>query len=303
MCIAIVKTKKGTISDEYLRNSFKNNSNGAGIAYTKDNKLYIIKGIFNEDEFVQAVRDVELIADSNILIHCRISTSGLIDKDNSHPHIVNKNTALIHNGILDIDVPKNSKKSDTVLFIEKYLKDLPTDFINNKAILKLIEDKIGTSNKFCFLNNKGKYAILNEKSGEWVNSVWYSNGTYKYYYESKWNSKGNTYLLGVHNDNYFDFDNDTYQDLYGIDRDEFLETYHLTKSEKLKIIRHIKSLTNEELDMLGDNPIYNIDTETFRREDDYLNTFEFYLDELDYDLMDEYFTAYYTEDEYNYQYI
>ena len=46
MCIAIVKTKDGTITDDMLRTSFRHNPNGAGIAYTKDGELIIIKGIF-----------------------------------------------------------------------------------------------------------------------------------------------------------------------------------------------------------------------------------------------------------------
>ncbi len=59
MCIAIVKPQGTEISDEYLKNCFENNNDGAGIAYAKNCKLYIIKGIFDLKEFIQSVREVE----------------------------------------------------------------------------------------------------------------------------------------------------------------------------------------------------------------------------------------------------
>lgn len=53
MCIAIVKPQGTEISDEYLKNCFENNPDGAGIAYARDGKLYIVKGIFNQNTFIK----------------------------------------------------------------------------------------------------------------------------------------------------------------------------------------------------------------------------------------------------------
>lgn len=180
MCIAIVKPQGTYISDEYLENCFNNNSDGAGIAYAKDGKLFIIKGIFDKEQFVKTVRHVEKIAQGDILIHCRIATSGLKDNNNCHPHIINDSLALIHNGILDIRVPFNSKISDTVIFIDEYLKTLDKNFIADEKIMKLIEYAIGENNKFAFLNNKGVSAICNKKAGVVEGGIWYSNETYRY---------------------------------------------------------------------------------------------------------------------------
>ena len=123
MCIAILKTKKGNITDEQLKNSFISNSDGAGIAYTIKGKLIIEKGIVNVDKFIKAVRNAEKKCDSNMLIHCRIGTSGYKDKNNTHPFKVTNNVCLIHNGILDVDVPKNSNINDTQIFINDYMKE------------------------------------------------------------------------------------------------------------------------------------------------------------------------------------
>lgn len=76
MCIAIVKPQGTEISDEYLKNCFENNPDGAGIAYARDGKLYIVKGIFNQNTFIKTVREAEKLAEGDMLIHCRIGTSG-----------------------------------------------------------------------------------------------------------------------------------------------------------------------------------------------------------------------------------
>lgn len=178
MCIAIVKPQGTEITDECLKTCFENNNDGAGIAYAKNGKIHIIKGIFDKKDFVNAVRQAEKVAEGDMLIHCRIGTSGLKDKKNCHPHIVNDNLVMIHNGILDIDVPAKSKVSDTVIFIDNFLKDLEPDFVKNKPIMKLIEQAIGERNKFAFLNNKGESFICNAQAGIYDGGIWFSNSTY-----------------------------------------------------------------------------------------------------------------------------
>lgn len=288
MCIAIVKTRSGTITDDILKNCFKNNPDGAGVAWSKDNNLYYIKGLFDVNSFIQAVRQAESEADNNILIHCRIGTSGLRDKSNTHPHIVNENTVMIHNGILNIDVPKDSKKSDTVLFIEQYLKDLPLDFMNNKAILKMIAELIGDSNKFCFLNSQGDYAIVNESKGHWINGVWYSNMSFEDY---------TTYRYMGYNYFYNDLDEDYYS-IYGVSRDEFLDKYDFDNTTKKVLIDRINSLSDMDLDMLGASPIFDVQTYRLRPEslDNDLKVNEFYLYELDDEVQDLYDYRYYCYD-------
>lgn len=179
MCIAILKQKNGNITDEELRACFQTNPDGAGIAYNVNKKLIIEKGIFNIEEFVKKVRNAEKICDGNMLIHCRISTSGNIDKDNCHPFFVNNSLALIHNGILDIDVPKGSPKNDTRLYIENYLQGFTTqDLIHNQALKNLIGFYIGSS-KFVLLSNDDEFAIINEGFGHWKDNVWFSNKSYE----------------------------------------------------------------------------------------------------------------------------
>lgn len=263
MCIAILKTKNGTITDEELRNSFENNSDGAGIAYTHNNELRIVKGIFDVETFIQTVRQAEKLADNNMLIHCRIGTSGLNDKENTHPFVINNNICLIHNGILSITVPKGSKINDTQIFINKYMKGIKNNTImKNQTFHNILEELIGKSNKFVILNNKGEFKIINEEAGSWENGCWFSNNghkttrvryvsTYKgldAYYNS-YTNKGGCYL--------YDLDEDDYE----VDYDELpFDKEGLTSQDYEEIVSQIQALSKERAEELGYEACYDVQT-------------------------------------------
>ena len=271
MCIAIVKLKNAVITDEELKNCFENNPDGAGLAYSKDNTLYYIKGIFDKETFIQAVREAENECDGAMLIHCRIGTSGLKDKENCHPHIVNERTVMIHNGILDINVPKNSNVSDTVIFVRDLLTPLKVDFMKDEAILNLIEHAIGTGNKFCFLNNKGEYAIVNEKAGEWRDGVWFSNHSYE--------TKKVTYNYKPYNHFGYGWDYDEEEDLY---ESEFTHTRVILSDTEYNYIKNqIEKLTNEEMILIGEEPVYDLWCKWFNKNSEIDGEGQYYLWEID----------------------
>lgn len=274
MCIAILKTKKGKIDDETLEKCFLNNNDGGGIAYALNGKLHIEKGFFDYKSFLKRIRIIEKKYNPTMLIHCRISTSGRIDTDNSHPHKINDNLCLIHNGILDITVPKKSKKSDTVLFIDKYLKDIKPDDLLNPTVKSLITKFINDNNKFVFLDNKGHYTICNEKTGKWFNGCWYSNDSYK-------------------TSNVID-----YYEMYGYD--ELLQfTNGFNDDITVKRVKNaINKLSRKDFLRITDTPI--IDKKNFKllSENDYYNSnrpfIELeYLQDFDTDLYNYYLDSYY----------
>jgi hypothetical protein len=55
---------------------------------------------------------------------------------------------------------------------------LPKNFLSNEAILKMMEDYIGTS-KIIFITAANEWVILNETLGKWVDGNWFSNESYK----------------------------------------------------------------------------------------------------------------------------
>ena len=111
------------------------------------------------------------------MLHFRIGTSGKIDLNNCHPFTVNNNLAFVHNGIINSIELTNINYSDTWHF-NKLLKQLPNDFLNNKAITELLSNYIEYS-KLIFLDNKGAFKIINEDLGHWNNNNWFSNNSYK----------------------------------------------------------------------------------------------------------------------------
>ena len=284
MCIAILKTKDGNITDEQLLNCFDNNPDGAGIAYTKDNKIFIVKGIFDAKQFVEEYHKAVAEADGAMLVHCRIGTSGFKDYTNCHPHVVSDECVMIHNGILSIDVPKDSKVSDTVLYVEQYLKPLPKDFMLNDGIMSLITDHIGAGNKFVFLNNHGDFSIANEKAGHWKNGVWFSNYSYEAYsfYTKGYKGKSKAYSPYT---SYWDEDDYEWES----------EAFELTPEEEWQLQVAVGSMTDEEVLLLGATPTYDFYKQSLKRINQYKGSVsKVLLDEIAPDIASELEDRYYT---------
>jgi hypothetical protein len=153
----------------------------------------------------------------NVVFHFRIKTHGEIDEDNCHPFYINNGrTAFCHNGTLtNIKADKDDKRSDTVKFRDIVLNHLPKNWFRNPGIMTLIGNFVGY-NKLVFMNEHGNVTFMNEKSGDWDNGIWYSNGSYK-----------PVKVVHVHNRNGYNIndrrngsetidDDDYYENAYGI---------------------------------------------------------------------------------------
>lgn len=191
MCIIAIQPIGTKIKENILRNCWESNNDGAGIMYVENGKIIVQRELHNFNEFMRIKRNADRIG-GNIVIHFRIATSGGINEKNLHPFKINESIYFCHNGILDIDVPINSPINDTQIFNNYFMKGLPVDFVNNNAIMQLLEYSIGDRNKFVFLDSSGQFHVLNERAGKWDNGIWYSNESYKRYPTygySKYNKK------------------------------------------------------------------------------------------------------------------
>lgn len=110
------------------------------------------------------------------LIHFRISTSGLIDGDNTHPHRVRDDMVMAHNG--HITGYGDKEKSDTLEFVELILKGMPARWEEDPIQTHLIERYINRD-KLVLLRGDGEYVILNEEAGVWKDKLWFSNKSYE----------------------------------------------------------------------------------------------------------------------------
>lgn len=178
MCIIVLNTKEH-LSKKLLNECWESNNDGAGMMYSLDGKLNIFKELKNFNTFYEYYSTLRKeFKKTKIALHFRIGTSGKIDINNIHPFMVNKKLSFMHNGIIDIPLQRKSKISDTIAFNQKILKQLPQNFLYNHAITELISRYIERS-KLLFMNNQGKYWIINEHLGHWdKKGNWYSNYSY-----------------------------------------------------------------------------------------------------------------------------
>jgi len=182
MCIIIYKPAGTTITKNTLRNCWENNSDGGGFMYAAVGQLVIYKGFDSFRKMYKAFRAHEnYFSGKDFVLHFRIATSGLKDKDNCHPIKINENLAYVHNGILSGFTHMEAKRSDTFLFGNKILSKLDKNFIKSSATIKLLETYAKSEqSKFVFMNNKGDYLIVNQQGGYWEDGIWYSNYGYKW---------------------------------------------------------------------------------------------------------------------------
>lgn len=198
MCIAIYKPAGKVIDRDTLHRCYLKNKDGCGFAYFKtDGELVIIKSMdfqsFYEDYEFHSV----LNSDRPFLIHFRIATHGTVNLFNCHPFKIDDNHVMIHNGIIhNIRNCPDKKRSDTQMFVDDILKELPPHWMFNWGITNLIEDYIGAS-KVVVLAADDSVTIYNESKGEWHEDVWYSNSGYKepvrYYHHSDKDYYGGRY--------------------------------------------------------------------------------------------------------------
>jgi predicted glutamine amidotransferase len=177
MCLIIFSPdiKKSKIDPDDIARAFKINDDGAGMAYIKNGNVITDKVYFKFKSFKKAYKKVTSEISGPLLIHFRLSTSGLLNRENAHPFTVDKNKLVVaHNGIFSELSEEKSKTSDTVKFVG-LMKSLNWCFPYNKAQQKVLEMICGGYNKLVFLDNKEKYLIINEEAGTWKHNTWYSN--------------------------------------------------------------------------------------------------------------------------------
>ena len=181
MCLLILQERGSTIEEQSLSNAFQANRDGVGYSYIKEDRM-VTKKFRDYKKFLKGYNsDIANFGyQSPFLLHFRLTTHGTNKGTfNVHPFKVREGLMFAHNGVIS-DVDDDKKLSDTQVFNRDILQKLPTNFLMETAMIKLIEGFIGSS-KLVFLNVDGSYDIINESLGHWDKGVWYSNSSYKSY--------------------------------------------------------------------------------------------------------------------------
>ena len=169
MCVIIAKTKTQKAPKiETLENCFINNPDGAGFMYTDNKKVIIDKGYMTKDDFLKRykylLKKYNNFENKSLIVHCRISTSGKIEKAFCHPYAITTdflkmkqirikcNIALAHNGILTDYTPKDKNTNDTMQYIQKFIfKKYKQKRLFKKDTIEMIKE---TRLKICDSNTK-----------------------------------------------------------------------------------------------------------------------------------------------------
>jgi predicted glutamine amidotransferase len=162
------------LKEQYMKNCFKNNSDGAGIAWVQEGKLHIKKGYFNWNPLW---KDLKCLEQYPVLLHCRQATHGSKTGKNCHPFLLENGLAMAHNGIIDIDLLEEDM-TDSESFGRRYLEQFTIRQIKLQGIKSLLEMAIGSS-KIAMLSRDGEFIILNEAYGVVHEGLWFSNHSYK----------------------------------------------------------------------------------------------------------------------------
>lgn len=184
MCVIIHQPKEAHLEKEEAQRAWTKNPDGGGFAYITDAGSVELKKFMNFSEFWSAFEQ----ARSNnprrdFLLHMRIATHGTVDLANVHPFWLDEDdddyqTVMAHNGVIHAVPDYKDGRSDTRVFIDDVLRDLPDYWLDHKHLTRMIEDYIGWS-RLAFLTvnprlEKSVY-ILNKFKGVEHEGMWFSN--------------------------------------------------------------------------------------------------------------------------------
>lgn len=289
MCIIVAKDKITPLpKEEYLKNCFDNNPDGAGFMYVDDSTRSVVidKGYMTYKSFKKhykrLCRKYNNFDNKSLIMHFRIGTAGANSRENTHPYPItyDKNIlhktyfktslGMAHNGIIhDYNPDKDDKTTnDTQNFIMKYLyplyKHYPK-FYKNKYIMDGLEDITGS--KLAFIDKSDTIYLVGkfetDESGVKYSNTNYLPYTYKY-----------ANLSGYH----------YYPDYYGYYDDYYKhnEYYEDTKSDK-DFINDLKDINKPEYDseiILEPKWYYSVNEKNFESVGDKDLVYDFYYNIL-----------------------
>lgn len=201
MCVIIHAAPKQTIEKKILQNCYDRNSDGWGIMWADEGKIFTAKDVSSFDAFYKIwINDVPRHAQRGV--HFRIRTHGGKNKKNCHPFQPNKDVALMHNGVISSMPLIESEMSDTYNFCEYEVAPLIagwTNFMEDEDFKKLMEmNEVTGSSKLLFIDAEGNSLRINERMWHKHEGIYFSNS---YSLNAPYKAENRTYnhLQNMHN--------------------------------------------------------------------------------------------------------
>lgn len=171
MCL-LIKNPADTVFDfDDIADFYDKNPDGIGVSWAENNTLCVRKALPKSAEDAWAFYNNH-VKGKDCVWHWRMRTHGDVDLTQCHPYEVfgddhPRPLTMFHNGILATGNDKDRTKSDTWWFIEDYIRPIlqaQPELVHNPAFVALLEEAIGSGNKFIFMDNLGRTSIVNERA-------------------------------------------------------------------------------------------------------------------------------------------
>lgn len=192
MCLLLVCEPNAIPNKKDLQTAACTNPHGFGYAIITPEGIVTGRGMSAKKVINKFLAMRKQYPDSYAMFHARYATHGVKNEDNCHPFKVpsNPDTYLAHNGVLDVSIHANDRRSDTRVFAEDILPNMGgVSALDDDNVYKMVSKWASGSKIAIFtLDPKAESTvyIINESAGHWDNNgIWWSNYTYlddkKYY--------------------------------------------------------------------------------------------------------------------------
>ena len=204
MCVIIHQPKGSYLTKDRAQRLWKINSDGGGFAFIDDEETIQTERAMEFTPFWTAFeRARSAFPQRDFLLHMRIATHGDTSLANCHPFDVDDETVMMHNGILSQVPDYKDGRSDTSIFVDEVVAEMPKNWLDNPYLQDMMEEYIGY-NKLAFLTTTAgvneNVIILNRSMGSTVDGMWFSNTSGvpepRPYPQSAYKSSEGTYRSG-----------------------------------------------------------------------------------------------------------
>jgi len=186
MCLLVVCNPNSTPSKDELTTGACKNPHGFGFAIDTGNGIISERSMSAKKSIARFLELREQYPNGYAMWHARYATHGVKNELNCHPFKVagEHDTYLAHNGVLDILIPKDDKRSDTRILAEELLPRLGgVSALDDDYVYDLLSAWSRGSKVAVMTNDpsaKYKLYIINENAGSWDDKgIWWSNTSYK----------------------------------------------------------------------------------------------------------------------------
>ena len=186
MCLLVVCNPNSTPSKDELTTGACKNPHGFGFAIDTGSGIISERSMSAKKSIARFLELREQYPNGYAMWHARYATHGVKNELNCHPFKVagEYDTYLAHNGVLDILIPKDDKRSDTRILAEELLPRLGgVSALDDDYVYDLL-GAWSRGSKIAVMTNdpnaKYKLYIINENAGSWDDKgVWWSNSSHK----------------------------------------------------------------------------------------------------------------------------